>query len=159
MRIHSFIQARSGQVLEDGHTSITRQLAALELNIGTKVDSIQQSISQNNDRRLQFLTDSDNTDDDMQLGQLTRAVREVDEQSSVLQGHVICANVFRAQVHSVLTGQKIGDVLTEEQSHALVGMPTSVVGKVKYQRIGDGERVHAETGQGKGGRIWPRLFV
>jgi hypothetical protein len=68
--------------------------------------------------------------------QRTLAVKEVDEQSRLLEADQVSCGVIFTQLRSKLTSQEIGKVITTDDSKALVGLPESVVGKIN-QRIGD----------------------
>jgi hypothetical protein len=68
--------------------------------------------------------------------QRTLAIKEVDEQSRLLEADQVSCGVIFAQLRSKLTSQEVGKVITTDDSRALVGLPESVVGKIN-QRIGD----------------------
>ena len=68
--------------------------------------------------------------------QRTLAIKEVEEQSHLLEADQVSCGVVFSQVRSKRTGQDIGNIITSDDSRALVGMPESVVGKVN-QRIKD----------------------
>jgi hypothetical protein len=68
--------------------------------------------------------------------QRTLAIKEVDEQSRLLEANQVSCGVIFTQLRSKLTSQEIGKVITTDDSRALVGLPESVVGKIN-QRIGD----------------------
>ncbi len=116
------------------HGSTTQQLQTLESQIQTHLELTKKLTSEVSDRRRQLQADHD--DDEEDETQVISAIGEVKEQSQVLEQDEISTGVFHAQVHARVTGQEIGDVMTEEGSSALVGMPKSVVGKIN-QRIGN----------------------
>ena len=73
----------------------------------------------------------DEGDDDAQQ---ELAMKEVEEESRLLEADQISSGVIFSQVHSRLTKQDIRNVTTADDSRALVGLPESVVGKIE-QRI------------------------
>lgn len=64
------------------------------------------------------------------------AISEVKEQSRLLDENEISVGVIYSQVRAAWSGQQIGNVLTDQRSKALVGMPQSIIGKIN-QRIGN----------------------
>lgn len=64
------------------------------------------------------------------------ATQEVEKQSGFLEADQISSAVVFSQVRSKRTGQDMSNIITSNDSKALVGMPESVVGKVN-QRIKD----------------------
>lgn len=64
------------------------------------------------------------------------ATQEVEKQSGFLEADQVSSAVVFSQVRSKRTGQDISNIITSNDSKALVGMPESVVGKVN-QRIKD----------------------
>ncbi len=66
--------------------------------------------------------------------QRTLAIKEIEEQSRLLETDQVSCGVVFSRVRSERTGQDIGHITTSDDSRALVGLPESVIGKV-HQRI------------------------
>jgi hypothetical protein len=64
----------------------------------------------------------------------TLALQELREQLSLLEEGQISCGVISLRLHSERTSQEISDVLTRDDSNALVGLPESVVGEIN-QRV------------------------
>lgn len=109
-----------------------QQLQILETKIETHLELTKKLISKVSERKLQLQGAMDDEDDD----DVERTLSEVDKQSHMLEQEQVSTGIFHSQVHARVTGQEIGDVLTEGGSSALVGLPKSVVGKIN-QRIGN----------------------
>ncbi|KAK5697079.1 hypothetical protein LTR17_024044, partial [Elasticomyces elasticus] len=99
----------------------------------THLELTKTTSSQVGERRQELEAETETEEEDPQRA---LAIQEVDQQSQFLEQAEIFTEVLRAQVHAQVTGQEIGDVVTEEGSSALVGLPKSVVGKIN-QRIGN----------------------
>jgi hypothetical protein len=69
-------------------------------------------------------------DEDMQ----ERVFEEIEKQSSLLEANQASCGVVLSQVQSRRRDQEISDIITSDDSKALIGMPESVVGKIQ-QRI------------------------
>ena len=89
---------------------------------------------ENQKRKDELQEEPEDEEDDG--AQRALAIKEVEEQSRLLEADQVSSGVVFSQVHSKLTSQEIGNVTTSNQSRALVGLPESVVGKIN-QRIGD----------------------
>lgn len=68
--------------------------------------------------------------------QRTLAIREVEEQSRLLEADQVSCGVIFSQVRSKRSGQDISNIVTSGDSRALIGLPESVVGRIN-QRIRD----------------------
>lgn len=108
-------------------------MQVLETKIETQLKLTQQLSGEVSERKAQLQAEVEDADDDAQ-GIL--AIREVDEQARILEEAVVSSGVMHTQVHAKLTNQTIGNVLTEDRSSAIVGLPKSAVGQIN-QRIGD----------------------
>jgi hypothetical protein len=75
-------------------------------------------------------------DEEDRGAQRALAIQEVEKQKSLLEADQISSAVVFSQVRSNQTSQDIRNVITSDDSKALVGMPESVVREVN-QRIGD----------------------
>ena len=128
------VQLRSEQASETGRKELKVQLQALEAKIQEHVDltKTQQDEAQ---RRREKLCEGAGEEVDGGA-QRTLAIHEIDEQSRLIESDQISSAVVLTQVHSKWTDQDITDVMTSDNSRALVGLPESVVGKVN-QRIKD----------------------
>ncbi len=83
-------------------------------------------------QKLELEQDVDHASDDDDQQEF--AMKEIEEQARLLEADQISSGVIFAQVHSRLTKQDISDVITADESRAMVGLPESVVGKIQ-QRI------------------------
>jgi hypothetical protein len=127
------IQIRSEQSSGADRESTKQQLQGLETKIETHLKLTQQLSGDVVEHRGQIEVEVADAEDDAQ-GIL--ALREIDNQAQILEEATVSSAVLHTQVHAKLTNQTIGNVLTEENSSAMVGLPQSVVGKLN-QRIGD----------------------
>jgi len=75
-------------------------------------------------------------DEEDEGAQRTLALKEVEEQSRLLEADQISSGVVFSQSRSERTGQDISNVITSDDSRALIGLPEGVVGKIN-QRIRD----------------------
>lgn len=112
-----------------------KHIEALETNITAHIDLTkkQQEEAQARLQELQEEPDDDGVDDDAQRA---LAIQEVEKQSQVIEADQVSCGVVFSQLQSEQTGQQIGNVLTSANSIAIVGLPTSIVGKI-HQKIGD----------------------
>ncbi|KAI0410671.1 hypothetical protein F5X98DRAFT_359139 [Xylaria grammica] len=90
----------------------------------------QHAEAQRRKEELQQLSEDEEDDNDAQR---TLAIKEVEEQSRLLEDEQVSSGVILSQVQAERTGQKIGDVITSGNSTAWVGMPASVVGRITQQ--------------------------
>ncbi|KAH8727034.1 hypothetical protein GQ44DRAFT_825144 [Phaeosphaeriaceae sp. PMI808] len=128
------VQLRAEKLSEIDRKNVNDQLQALETKIHEYLDLAkrQQDDAQERERMLRERLDDDDDDDDVM--QQESALKEVEEQSRLLEaGQIDCGVVF-SQVRSKRSGQDIGKVITSVDSRAIVGLPESVVGKIN-QRI------------------------
>lgn len=85
--------------------------------------------------------DDDDDDDDEDSGgeadqQRILTLRELSEQSRIRNDTQASLETIFAQLRAARTNQIIGNVMTDQESRALVGFPERLVGKID-QRIGD----------------------
>jgi hypothetical protein len=113
---------------------LKQQLKILETKIQEHLDFTKEQQGENQKRKEELQEEPEDEEDDG--AQLALAIKEVEEQSRLLEADQVSSGVVLSQVHSKLTGQEIGKVKTSDHSWAVVGLPESVVGKIN-QRIGD----------------------
>jgi hypothetical protein len=65
------------------------------------------------------------------------AIKEIEEQSQILETDQVSSKAVLSQLRSQRMSQEIGNVITSDDSRALVGLPESVVDKVSQQQIKD----------------------
>lgn len=113
---------------------VKQQLRELESTIREHIDLTKQEQQIVLQRKAELDgADAEDESDNDELQRL-QGLQEVDERGRLLEAHLVSAGVLLSQVHSGVTGQDIRDVITAEDSKAVVGMPTDVVGKIN-QRI------------------------
>ncbi|OQV11243.1 hypothetical protein CLAIMM_15105 [Cladophialophora immunda] len=128
------VQLRSEYKLQTDGEKLRTELQALEAKIQEHINFTknQQDEAQRREQELRRVP-ADEEDDGAQR---TLALQEVEKQSRLLEADRASSAVVFSQVRSGRTGQDIGNVMTSDDSRALVGLPESVVGKVN-QRIKD----------------------
>lgn len=127
------VQLRSERTSQTAREELKKQLQSLEEAIQKHVilTKTQRSEALKRKGELQEESEHEEEDDD---DQRDGALKEVEEQSRLLETDQIFLGVVFSQVHSERTGQDISNVLTSNSSTAFVGLPENVVGKV-HQRI------------------------
>jgi len=128
------VQFRSEKQSETDREDLKQQLQTLEIKIQQHLDFTKEQQGENQKRKDELQEEPEDEEDDG--AQRALAIKEVEEQSRLLEADQVSSGVVFSQVHSKLTSQEIGNVTTSNQSRALVGLPESVVGKIN-QRIGD----------------------
>jgi hypothetical protein len=108
-------------------------LQALETQIQEHIDLIEKQQGEAQRRRQEL---QDRPEDEDGGAQRALATQEIEKQSGLLEADQVSSAVVFSQVRSKRTGQDISNVITSDDSRALIGMPESVVGKVN-QRIKD----------------------
>jgi acetylornithine deacetylase/succinyl-diaminopimelate desuccinylase-like protein len=68
--------------------------------------------------------------------EVDHALDEATRRAKILEDHQVSCGVLFAQAKSMRSGINIGNVLTSEESKAIVGLPDNVVGEVNL-RVGD----------------------
>lgn len=119
---------------DSAYERLCQQMKALEVQIKEKLALTKSQQEQTAQREHGFAHDSDDESEDE--AQRTLAMREVQEQSRLLDETQVSLAVVFAQLRAGRTHQEIGNVVTDQESMALVGLPERLVGKMD-QRIGN----------------------
>ena len=119
---------------ETDHENVKRQLQTLETKIQERLDLTKRQQDQALERKRALEEEPEDEDDDG--AQRTLAMKEVKQQSRLLEADQVSCGVVFSQVRSKRSGQEISNITTLDNSKALVGLPESVVGKIN-QRITD----------------------
>jgi hypothetical protein len=128
------VQLRSEKTTETEREKVKGQLRALETKIQEHLDLTQRQQDQVQERTRAL---EDEVEDEEDGGaQRTLAIKEIEQQSRLLEADQVSCGVVFSQVRSKRSGQEISNVITLDNSKALVGLPESVVGKIN-QRIVD----------------------
>ena len=113
---------------------LSQQMKDLELQAREQLVLTKSQQEQTAQREQSFAHISDDESEDE--AQSAPAMREVQEQSRLLDETQVSLGVVFAQLRAGRTHQKIGNVVTDQESIALVGLPERLVGKMD-QRIGN----------------------
>jgi hypothetical protein len=128
------VQLRSEKTTETDRENVKGQLQILETNIQEHLDLTWRQQDQAQERKKAL---EDEPEDEEDSGaQRTLAIKEVEQQSRLLEADQVSCGVIFSQVRSKWSGQEISNIITLDGSKALVGLPESVVGKIN-QRITD----------------------
>jgi hypothetical protein len=119
---------------ETNHKNVKRQLQTLERKIQEHLDLTKRQQDQGLKRRRALEAEPEDEEDGG--AQRTLAIKEIEQQSHLLKADEVSCGVVFSQVRSKRSGQEISNVITSNNSKALVGLPESVVGKIN-QRITD----------------------
>jgi hypothetical protein len=119
------------------HEVLSQQMQALELQTQETLALVQQQQEEASQRR-QILSQGleDDDEDDETDAQRDLAIKEVDEQTRMHDETQVSLGIVFAQLRAGRTHQEIGNVVTDQESMALVGLPERLVGKID-QRIGN----------------------
>lgn len=128
------VQLRSEKTSETDRENVKRQLQTLETKIQKHLDLTKRQQDQALERKRALEEEPEDEEDGG--AQRTLAMKEVEQQSRLLEADQVSCGVVFSQVRSKRSGQEISNVITSNNSKALVGMPESVVGKIN-QRITD----------------------
>jgi hypothetical protein len=128
------VQLRSEKTSETNRENVKKQLQTLETKIQEHLDLTKRQQGEAQERKRELLKEPEDEDDGG--AQRTLAVKEVEEQSRLLEADQVSCGVVFSQVRSRRSGQDISNIITLDDSKALVGLPESVVGKIN-QRITD----------------------
>ena len=109
-------------------------MQALETQIQEHIDLTKKQQDEAQRRRQDLQKEPEDEKDGG--AQRALATQEVEKQKGLLEADQVSSVVVFSQVRSKRTGQYISNVITSDDSKALVGMPESVVGEVN-QRIKD----------------------
>lgn len=126
------VQLRSEKLSEANRDGIKQQLQTLETRIQEHLDLTKQQQVEATKRKQELQDEPDDEEDDG--AQRTLAIKEVEEQSRLLEADQVSCGVVFSQVRSKRSGQDISNIITLDNSRALVGLPESAVGKIN-QRI------------------------
>lgn len=113
--------------------TMLRQLYVFETMIENHLDSTRKKHGEALDRMRELQEESDDEEDGGVLR--TMVIKEIEEQSRILEADQLSCGVVFLQVRSKRSGQDIDEVITSTDSKALVGLPESVVGMMN-QHIG-----------------------
>jgi hypothetical protein len=126
------VQLRSEQTSKTDREQLNTQLQTLETQIQEHIDFTKKQQDEAQRRRQELQEEPEDEEDGG--AQRALATQEVEKQSGLLEADQVSSLVVFSQVRSKRTGQDISNVVTSDNSRALVGMPESVVGIVN-QRI------------------------
>lgn len=113
---------------------LSQQMKDLEVQAREQLALTKSREEQTAQRGQGFADDSDDESGDE--AQRTLAMREFQEQSRLLDETQVSLGVVFAQLRAGRTHQEIGNVVTDQESMALVGLPERLIGKMD-QRIGN----------------------
>jgi hypothetical protein len=128
------IQLRSEKASETDRDNVRRQLQTLETKIQEHLNLTQRQQDQAQERKNALEEELEDEEDNG--AQRTLAMKEIEQQSRLLEANQVSCGVVFSQVRSKRSGQEISNIITLDNSKALVGLPESVVGKIN-QRIVD----------------------
>jgi hypothetical protein len=128
------VQLRSEKTSETNRENVKRQLQTLETKIQEHLDLTKRQQDQALERRRALEAEPEDEEDDG--AQRTLAIKEIEQQSRLLEADQVSCGVVFSQVWSKRSGQEISNITTLNKSKALVGLSQSVVGKIN-QRITD----------------------
>jgi hypothetical protein len=128
------VQLRSEKTSEVNRENVKKQLQTLETKIQEHLDLTKRQQGEAQERKRELLEELEDEDDGG--AQLMLAIKEVEEQSRLLEADQVSCRVVFLQARSRRSGQDIRNIITSDNSKALVGLPESVVGKIN-QRITD----------------------
>jgi hypothetical protein len=112
-------------------------MQALELQTRETLSLVQRQQEEASQRRQMLSQDLEEDDeDDEAAAQRALAIKEVDEQTRMHDETQVSLGIVFAQLRAGRTHQEIGNVITDQKSMALVGLPERLVGKMD-QRIGN----------------------
>lgn len=126
------VQLRSEKTSEAAREDAKKQLQTLEVKIQEHLDLTKRQQEEAEKRRQELQEEPEDEEDGG--AQRTLAIKEVEAQSRLLEADQVSCGVVFSQVRSKRSGQDISDIVTSDNSQALVGMPESVVGEIN-QRI------------------------
>jgi hypothetical protein len=126
------IQIRSGAKSEADQESLSKHLQALQTKIQEHLDLTKHQRDQAQQRKRELQESAEDEDDP----NIALAVQKVEEQLRLLEENQVSCGVVFSQVQSRRSGQDISNVITSDDSKALVGLPERVAGKFN-QRVKD----------------------
>jgi hypothetical protein len=128
------VQLQSEKTFETNRENVKRQLQTLETKIQEHLDLTKRQQDQALERKRALEDESEDEEDGG--AQRTLTIKEIEQQSRLLEANQVSCGVVFSQVQSKRSGQEISNIITSDNSKALVGLPESVVGKIN-QRITD----------------------
>jgi DNA gyrase/topoisomerase IV subunit A len=126
------VQLRFERITDTDREKLKMQLRALEAKIQEHMDLTKKQEDEAQRRRQELQEEPDDEEDGG--AQRTLAIQEIEKQSRLLEADQTSSAVIFLQVRPKRIGQDIANIITSDDSNALVGMPESVVGKFN-QRI------------------------
>jgi len=108
------------------------QLQTLEMKIQRHLNLTKRQQEEAEKRKQELQEEPEDEEDSG--AQQTLAIKEIKEQSRLLEADQVSCGVVFSQVRSKRSGQDISNIVTMDNSKALVGLPESVVGNIN-QRI------------------------
>lgn len=129
------VQMRSEQLSEAQRKFIGTQLECIKTRTEEQL-ALSKSQHSSALARIQELESLADDEDDEEERDRTLAAQTVKDRIGILEASQISYGVIFAQAETGRSGQVIGNIITDGDSRALVGLPKSVVGKIN-QRIGD----------------------
>ena len=126
------VQLQSEKTSEADRKHLKRQLQTLETKIQEHLNLSKRQQEEAKERRQELQEEPEDEEDGG--AQRTLAIKEVEEQSRLLEAAQVSCGVVFSQVRSKQSSQDISDIITSDNSQALVGMPESAVEKIN-QRI------------------------
>lgn len=132
--LERIVQLRSEQTSEIDREKLKTQLQALEIQIQEHIDLTKVQQDEVQRRRHDLQEEPEDEEDDG--AQRALATQEVEKQKGLLDADQVSSVVIFSQVQSKQTSQDISNIITSDDSRALVGMPESVAREVN-QRIKD----------------------
>lgn len=125
-----------------GYERLSQQMQSLELQATQQVTLFKKLQEQLALREQELALHSDSEDEESP--DRVAAANEVKEQSRLLDEAQVSHGVTFAHLRAARTHQVIGNVTTDHESLALVGMPERLVGKID-QRIGNVYTAHKSS--------------
>jgi hypothetical protein len=125
-------QLRSKKMSQADRENAKGQLQTLETKIQRHLNLTKRQQEEAEKRKQELQEEPEDEEDSG--AQQTLAIKEIEEQSRLLEADQVPCGVVFSQVQSKRSGQDISNVVTMDNSKALVGLPESVVGKIN-QRI------------------------
>lgn len=119
-----------------GHELLQQKMEILEAQTQDILAVVRQQQEEASARRQLLYQSIGDDDDDEMEGQRTLAIEEMDKQYRIQDETQVSLGVVFAQLRAGRTHQEIGNVITDEEFIALIGLPERLVGRMD-QRIGD----------------------
>lgn len=119
-----------------GYELLSHKMQSLEAQAQETLALLRQQQEEASERRRLLSQQVEDDEDDETEGQRALAVKELDEQFRIHDDTQVSLGVVFAQLRAGRTHQVIGNVVTDQESQALVGLPERLVGKMD-QRIGN----------------------